>query len=75
VERPAGRFRIWTLGLVILLGCFASNVGTLALTTNEWKIADALWVHVDTLPTRMNHLHPSERHYLRRRMHHTEGIA
>lgn len=32
------------------------------------EAADELWVDVPTLQARLDHLHPSERHYLRRRL-------
>lgn len=32
------------------------------------QAADELWVDVQTLRVRLEHLHPSERHYLRRRL-------
>lgn len=35
-------------------------------------LADDLWVDLDTLLTRLNHLHPSERGYLRRRIERRE---
>lgn len=35
-------------------------------------LADELWVDLDTLLTRMSHLHPSERGYLRRRLERRE---
>lgn len=35
-------------------------------------LADELWVDLDTLQTRLNHLHPSERGYLRRRLERRE---
>jgi hypothetical protein len=38
-------------------------------------VADELDVDLETLRCRLRHLHPSERHYLRQRMEHTEGIA
>lgn len=36
------------------------------------QAADELWVDVQTLRVRLEHLHPSERHYLRRRLDHGE---
>jgi hypothetical protein len=33
-----------------------------------YEAADELWVDVATLRTRLAHLHPSEKHYLRRRL-------
>lgn len=41
----------------------------LAWAENMTEAADELWVDEDTLQTRLAHLHPSERHYLRRRLH------
>jgi len=38
-------------------------------------IADELWVDVDTLCARLDHLHPAERHYLRRRLNEKEDAA
>lgn len=35
---------------------------------NLVEAADELWVDVPTLQARLEHLHPSERHYLRRRL-------
>jgi len=31
-------------------------------------VADQLWVDLDTLEVRLGHLHPAERHYIRRRL-------
>lgn len=42
----------------------------LAWSRDPVEVADELWVDVDTLRTRLAHLHPSERHYLRRRLEH-----
>lgn len=39
------------------------------------RIAEELDVDYETLATRMKYLHPSERHYLRRRLEHTEECA
>lgn len=39
------------------------------------RVADELDVEYDVLVTRIRHLHPSERHYLRRRLAHTEEGA
>lgn len=39
------------------------------------RVADELDVDYDTLAVRLRHLHPSERHYLRRRLAHTEESA
>lgn len=36
------------------------------------EAADELWVDEDTLLDRLEHLHPAERHYLRRRLEHAE---
>ena len=38
-------------------------------------LAETLWVDVDTYVTRINHLHPSERGYLRRRLSMREASA
>ncbi len=40
----------------------------LAWAHDEHEAADELWVDVPTLRARLRHLHPSERHYLRRRL-------
>lgn len=42
----------------------------LAWSLDVHEVADVLWVDVDTLRTRMQHLHPAERAYLRRRTEH-----
>lgn len=48
----------------------------LAWSLNLDEAADELWVDVPTLRTRLEHLHPSERAYLRRRLqHHEEAQA
>lgn len=39
------------------------------------QVADELWVDEDTLRTRLQHLHPSERGYLRRRLAMREETA
>lgn len=39
------------------------------------QVADELWVDHETLAVRLNHLHPSERGYLRRRMSMREETA
>lgn len=36
------------------------------------EVAEELWVDVPTLEARIAHLHPSERHYLRRRLERKE---
>jgi len=36
------------------------------------EVADELWVTVDMLQVRLDHLHPSEKHYLRRMLADTE---
>lgn len=38
----------------------------LVWTQNVEELAEELWVDVDTVRTRLEHLHPAERHYLRR---------
>lgn len=38
-------------------------------------VADALWVDVETLTTRLEHLHPAERHYLTQRLAAREDTA
>lgn len=40
----------------------------LAWSHNIIEAADELWVDADLLRVRLNHLHPSEVHYLRRRL-------
>ena len=40
----------------------------LAWSSNLAEVADELWVDADTLRIRLDHLHPAERHYLRRRL-------
>lgn len=40
----------------------------LAWSANMQEAAAELWVDLPTLEARLNHLHPSERHYLRRRL-------
>lgn len=37
------------------------------------ELADHCWVDLDTLLVRLEHLHPSERHYLRRATAHHRG--
>ena len=44
----------------------------LAWAHNLDEAADELWVDVETLEVRLAHLHPSERHYLRRRLQHDD---
>lgn len=39
------------------------------------QVADELWVDDNTLQTRLDHLHPAERHYLRRRLDAKEHTA
>lgn len=40
----------------------------LAWSQNLEEVADELWVEPEMLQTRLRHLHPSERHYLRRQL-------
>ena len=40
----------------------------LAWSSDPYEVADELWVDVPTLQARLRHLHPSERHYLTRRL-------
>lgn len=42
----------------------------LSWSLDPHEVADALWVDLDTLHTRIEHLHPSERAWLRRRTEH-----
>jgi hypothetical protein len=44
----------------------------LAWAHNLEEAAEELWVDVDLLRVRLSHLHPAERHYLRRRLEHAE---
>jgi len=37
-------------------------------TGNLFEVADECWVTIDLLRVRLDHLHPSERHYLRRHL-------
>jgi len=45
-------------------------VEALAWSDCEHEVADELWVDVAMLRARLEHLHPSERHHLRRRLEH-----
>lgn len=47
----------------------------LAWSSDPHEVADELWVDVPTLEARLGHLHPSERHYLRRRLAHPDHPA
>lgn len=48
----------------------------LAWSLDRHEVAEVLWVDVDTLMTRLQHLHPSERAFLMRRLeHHHESAA
>lgn len=47
----------------------------LAWTRDIAELAEELWVDEITVRTRLEHLHPSERHYLKRRLEHTEESA
>ena len=47
----------------------------LAWARNLSEAADELWVDVPTLQARLDHLHPAERHYLRRRLEAVDGHA
>ena len=40
----------------------------LAWSLDPHEVADELWVDVPTVEARLRHLHPSEVHYLRRRL-------
>lgn len=40
----------------------------LAWSSDLDEVAEELWVDVATVEARLAHLHPSERHYLRRRL-------
>lgn len=44
----------------------------LAWSCDPVEVAHELWVDLRTLRVRMEHLHPSERHYLRERTEHHE---
>lgn len=46
----------------------------LCWTTDPFELAEHCWVDVDTITVRLSHLHPAERHHLRRATaHHREG--
>ena len=45
----------------------------LAWSLDPHEVADELWVDVPTLEARLRHLHPSEVHYLRRRLAALDG--
>lgn len=47
----------------------------LAWAHNLAEAADDLWVDDELLRVRLSHLHPAERHYLRRRLAQEEGAA
>jgi hypothetical protein len=44
----------------------AALADALRWSENLWEMSQQLWVDVHTLQVRLNHLHPSEKHYLRR---------
>lgn len=44
----------------------------LAWSRDPAEVAEELWVDIHTVEARMRHLHPSEVHYLRRRLAHLE---
>lgn len=44
----------------------------LAWTRDIGELAEELWCDETTVRTRLTHLHPAERHYLRRRLEHLE---
>jgi hypothetical protein len=50
-------------------------VQALLWTRDIEELAEELWVDAETVKTRLEHLHPSERHYLRRRLASHEEIA
>lgn len=47
----------------------------MAWSDNIHEIADDLWVDPDMVETRLRHLHPAERHYLRRRLSHKKEAS
>lgn len=47
----------------------------MAWSLDPHEVAHELWVDVPTLEASLRHLHPSERHYLRRRIAHHEEKA
>lgn len=47
----------------------------LAWTRDVGELAEELWCDEITVRTRLTHLHPAERHYLRRRLAHLEESA
>ena len=47
----------------------------LAWSVDRHEVAEELWVDVETLDTRLKHLHPAERGYLRRRLSMKEHTA
>lgn len=56
----------WLLPDIVVVG------DALAWATSLDEAADELWVDRRTLQARLDHLHPSERHYLRRRLNEEE---
>ena len=47
----------------------------LAWAHSHAEAAEDLWVDLPTLQARLRYLHPSERHYLRRRLQHRNGAG
>ena len=45
----------------------------LAWSRDPWEVADELWTTPALVRVRLEHLHPAERHYLRRRLEHHDG--
>lgn len=43
-------------------------LSALRWSDDKHEIADELWVTVDLLQARLDHLHPAEKHYLRRKL-------
>lgn len=50
-------------------------VDALLWTRDLGELAEELWVDVETLRTRLAHLHPAEKHYVRRRLAAVEHTA
>lgn len=65
-ERVRAEAARWLLPDIVVVG------DALAWATSLDEAADELWVDRRTLQARLDHLHPSERHYLRRRLNEEE---
>lgn len=55
--------------------CIDALASALAWTQNIDELAEELWVDTITVRTRIEHLHPSERGYLKRKLKHLEESA